>query len=83
MNRKGPYNQYAWIMTVLDSCENQSQVETTQKLFELYLKKWGKDISEVSKTTLTSNFNKETKSKSYKLKKNKSFFSKFSQIFLF
>ena len=83
MNRKGPYNQYTWIMTVLDSCENPSQVETTQKLFELYLKKWGKDISEVSKTTLTSNFNKETKSKSYKLRKNKSFFSKISQIFLF
>jgi hypothetical protein len=70
-------------MSVLDSCENPDQIETAQKLFNLYLKKWGKDISEVSRTTLVDNFDKESKSKHYKLKKNKSFFSKFSQLFLF
>lgn len=83
MNRKGLYNQYTWVMNVLDSCENPQQVETAQKLFALYLKKWDKDMSNGCKSTFVNNFDKEKRTKHLKLKKTGSFFSKFSQLFLF
>jgi hypothetical protein len=77
-------NQYTWVMKVLDSCENDSQVGTTEKLFELYKKMWVKDMTQKHIVSLTANFDKEKKSKLFKLrKKGKSFFSNVSQFFLF
>jgi hypothetical protein len=77
-------NQYTWVMKVLDSCENDSQVDTTEKLFELYKKMWVKDMTQKHIVSLTANFDKEKKSKLFNLrKKGKSFFSNMSQFFLF
>jgi hypothetical protein len=77
-------NQYTWIMKVLDSCQNDVQVATTEKLFELYKKKWINDMTQKHIVTLTANFDKEKKSKLFNLrKKGKSFFSNMSQFFLF
>jgi hypothetical protein len=77
-------NQYTWVMKVLDSCENDTQVGTTEKLFELYKKMWVKDMTQKHIVSLTANFDKEKKSKLFKLrKKGKSFFSNVSQFFLF
>jgi hypothetical protein len=77
-------NQYTWVMKVLDSCENDSQVGTTEKLFELYKKMWVKDMTQKHIVSLTANFDKEKKSKLFNLrKKGKSFFSNISQFFLF
>ena len=77
-------NQYSWIMKVLESCENDTQVGTTEKLFELYKKMWVKDMTQKHIVTLTANFDKEKKSKLFKLrKKGKSFLSNVSQFFLF
>ena len=56
-------NQYSWIMKVLESCENDTQVGTTEKLFELYKKMWVKDMTQKHIVTLTANFDKEKKSK--------------------
>ena len=77
-------DQYTWLMKVLDSCENTAQIETSERLFELYIKKWKKDISENNVTLLSNNFEKEKKGKLSKVtRKNKSFFAKMSQFFLF
>jgi hypothetical protein len=77
-------NQYTWIMKVLDSCQNDSQVGTTEKLFELYKKRWASELTQKRVMTLNSNFDKEKKSKLFNLrKKGKSFFSNISQFFLF
>jgi hypothetical protein len=77
-------NQYTWVMKVLDSCENDAQVGTTEKLFELYKKKWVKDITQKHIVSLTTNFDKEKKSKLFRLrKKGKTFFSVMSQFFIF
>jgi len=77
-------NQYTWLMKVLDSCKNPDQIETSEKLFELYMKRWKNDISEKNIILLSNNFDKEKKVKlSILTKKNKSFFSKMSQFFLF
>jgi hypothetical protein len=39
-------NQYTWVMKVLDSCQNEEQVRTTERLFELYVKKWNKELTD-------------------------------------
>lgn len=84
MNKKGLHNQYTWVMKVLDSCENFEQIETSEKLFQLYLKNWKNDLTYSHMSIITSNFEKEKKGKLSKVgKKNKSFFSKMSQFFLF
>jgi Zn/Cd-binding protein ZinT len=77
-------NQYSWVMKVLDSCQNDAQVGTTEKLFELYKKRWSVDMTQKHIVTLTANFDKEKKSKLYKLKKKgQTFLSNISQFFLF
>jgi len=70
-------------MKVLESCENPAQIETSEKLFELYLKRWGNDLNNAHITTFKSNFEKEKKNKLVAVRKKKSFFSKMSQLFLF
>lgn len=77
-------DQYTWIMKVLYSCENTAQIETSERLFELYMKKWKNDISEKNVILLSNNFEKEKKGKLSKVtRNNKSFLSKMSQFFLF
>lgn len=77
-------NQYSWVLKVLDSCENEAQVETTMKLFDLYVKRYNKKFSEKQMNTLVSNFEKEKKGKLFKTrKKTSNFLSKVSQFFLF
>jgi hypothetical protein len=82
--KRDSLNQYTWLMKVLDSCENTAQIETSERLFELYMKKWKNDISEKNVILLSNNFEKEKKGQLSKVtRKNKSFFSKMSQFFLF
>ena len=77
-------DQYTWLMKVLDSCENTAQIETSERLFELYMKKWKNDISKNNVTLLSNNFEKEKKGQLSKVtRKNKSFFARMSQFFLF
>lgn len=84
MKKKDLFNQYSWIIKVLDSCENPAQIETSERLFELYIKKWKNDISEKNIILFSNNFDNEKKGKLSKItRKNKSFFSKMSQFFLF
>lgn len=82
---KDSLNHFSWVMKVLDSCKNDSQVETSEKLFDLYLKMWKKTMSKSSYYNVTSHFEKEKKNKLNVVNKKKkgSYFSKFSQFFLF
>jgi len=82
MNNQDLYSQYSWVLKVLESCENFEQVETSERLFVLYIKKWGKN-NDKHLETIFINFQKEKNSKLMKLKKKRSFFSKFSHFFLF
>ncbi len=77
-------NQYTWVMKVLDSCQNEEQVRTTERLFELYVKKWDKELTDKQMRQLSSNFEKEKKVKLSKTRKKKgNFLSNISQFFLF
>ena len=75
------FSQYSWVLKVLESCENYQQIETSKKLFELYVKKWNKDNKQIN--CFITNFEKEKNSKTLRLKKKNTFFSKFSHFFLF
>ena len=77
-------NQYTWVMKVLDSCTNDLQVETTQKLFDLYIKKWNVELKDKYIDSLSSNFEKEKRTKLHRVRRKKgSFISKVSQFFIF
>ena len=75
------FSQYSWVLKVLESCENYQQIETSKKLFELYVKKWNKDNKQIN--CFITNFEKEKNSKTLRLKKKNTFLSKFSHFFLF
>ena len=84
MTKHDLLNQYTWVMKVLDSCVNETQVETTEKLFKLYVKKWDKELTDKQMSQLSSNFEKEKKGKLSKTRKKKgNFLSNISQFFLF
>lgn len=77
-------NQYTWIIKVLDSSENQKQIETSERLFELFINNNKNDISAKNIIILTTNFERIKKGKLINFKTNKkSFLSKISQFFLF
>ena len=84
MTKHDLLNEYTWVMKVLDSCQNETQVKTTEKLFELYTKKWNKDLTDKQMGQLSSNFEREKKGKLSKTRKKKgNFLSSISQFFLF
>ena len=82
MNREDYFEQYSWVLKVLSSCETEEQINTTEKLFKLYMKRWNKEMNLNFKVTFENNFDKEKKIKFLSLGKNrKSFLCKFSQFF--
>ena len=84
MTKNDLLNQYTCVMKVLESCENENQVRTTERLFELYVKKWNQELTDKQMGQLSSNFEKEKKGKLYRTRKRKgSFLSTVSQFFLF
>ena len=50
--------EYEWVLKVLNSSLNEVQIKTTERLFENFLNKWSKDLSEERQLTFVSNFRK-------------------------
>jgi hypothetical protein len=82
MQNKDYFCQFSWVIKVLDSCENDKQVETSCKLFELYIKKWKNEFNQKEIDLFREHFDKAVKNKSLVPKNKKRFLSKFSQFFL-
>lgn len=51
-------SEFSWVIKVLESCEFESQIESCDNLFRLFLNKWDDDISWERKTQLESSFEK-------------------------
>ncbi len=83
MQNKDYFCEFSWVMKVLDSCENEEQIGTTSKLFQLYVKKWKNEINYREIKIFNEHFENGLKRKSL-VRKNKKegFLSKFSQFFL-
>jgi hypothetical protein len=50
--------EYKWVVKVMESSTTFSQLETSEKLFQNFLGKWGAFISNIILIKLTNNFNK-------------------------
>lgn len=58
-------DDYAWALKVLNSCKTQGQIDISDRIFELFLKKWNNDIPESMKPVYISFFNKVKRTKVY------------------
>ena len=79
-------DQYCWILRVLDSCMNSDQIQTTQNLFDNFIKTNQDRMSNSNKDTFIKTFNCEKKSKLASFiskKRSKCIFSGVSKLFLF
>ena len=61
--------EYGWVIKVLESCETVDQIRVSQTVFEIFIKKWDKNISEERKFRLQNNFDKLKWVQSRKIKK--------------
>lgn len=86
MMKKDILSRYCWILNVLESCKTDEQIETTQKLFNNFLKLHDSEITDSNISSFKKVFENEKKSKCLNLKSKKSknrFGFKMSKFFLF
>jgi hypothetical protein len=65
-------NEYSWVIEVLESCNTEPQVMTTNKLFKQFIKKWSDEISDERKIRLVHGFNRLMGDKILNIRKNHS-----------
>ena len=71
MIKKNILNRYYWVLNVLESCQTDEQIETTNKLFENFLKMHYLDMTDSNITSFKKIFESEKKGKSISLKNRK------------
>lgn len=47
---------FAWVISVLNSCRKPQHLGAAENLFELFLKKWKSELSDVQVLTLNKKF---------------------------
>ena len=60
---------YEWVLKVLISSINESQIKTTDRLFNNFINKWSEELSEERKQTFFSNYRKYKSSRTITLRK--------------
>ena len=70
------FNQYAWISKVLDSCENETQIMNTERLFDNFINNYNKSIAKNTKKLFITEFSKDVKKKKLGVSKRYEFNSK-------
>lgn len=55
---------FDWVLKVLESSTNNGHINTSVRLFDIFIEKWDWEISEEKKLTLFSTFNR-SKTKKY------------------
>jgi hypothetical protein len=61
-------NDYTWVVSVLESCLTEPQIEVSKNLFERFLEKWVDEISDERRLRLSYTFNKTVLSKFSEIK---------------
>lgn len=72
MNILNIQKEYEWVLEVLESCLNQEQIKTTEKLFKNFIYKWIDDLSEERLERFNWNFQKYMSQKKLRLKRMES-----------
>ena len=74
MENQKMFSQYTWILRVLTSCENEEQIQTSEKLFKNFLGNWERTLSTSTKSIFVKEFETDKKIHLNKiLKKSKTF----------
>ena len=60
---------YDWVLNVLNSCMNELQIKTSDRLFENFLIKWSDELSDERKQTFFSNYKKYKSNRTIIVKK--------------
>lgn len=68
MIKRDVLNKFCWVLNVLDSCENESQIQTSQNLFNNFLKLY--DMKDSHIITFKKVFDDEINLKLYNLSRN-------------
>jgi hypothetical protein len=61
-------NDYTWVVSVLESCLTEPQIEVSKNLFKRFLEKWVDEISDERRLRLSYTFNKTVLSKFSEIK---------------
>jgi hypothetical protein len=69
MDMIGIQKEFNWVIKVLESCVNFTQLNSAIRLFENFLNKWERDLSNDMVFKLINTFNKLTLAHKTKIKK--------------
>jgi hypothetical protein len=58
-----PSNELKHICKILESCENEGQIQTTERMFKNFVNKWKNKVDNVDLTGYIINFNLELEDK--------------------
>ena len=62
-----PSNELKHIIRILESCENESHIQTTEVMFKNFVNKWKTKIDSTELTGYITNFNIELETKKTKI----------------
>lgn len=62
-----PSNELKHIIRILESCENESHIQTTEVMFKNFVNKWKTKIDSTELTEYITNFNIELETKKTKI----------------
>jgi hypothetical protein len=63
-------SEFKWVLKVLNSCQNISQINVVDTLFYNYKTKWVYELSDIKLMTLSSNYEREKSLKISQIQKN-------------
>ena len=70
MNTDKFQKDYKWVIKLLNSCVSIEQLDTMNRVFDLFIKKWAKNLSENQILLIHTIFKKYFKLQKRKIKKN-------------
>jgi len=62
-----PSNELKHIIRILESCENESHIQTTEVMFKNFVNKWKTKVDSTELTEYITNFNIELETKKTKI----------------
>jgi hypothetical protein len=65
-------SEYKWVLKVLNSCLNITQIKVTDLLFKTYKQKWSYEISDIKLMTINSDYERQKLLRVNEIQKNQS-----------
>lgn len=65
-------SEYKWVLKVLNSCLNITQIKVADLLFKTYKQKWSYEISDIKLMTINSDYERQKLLRVNEIQKNQS-----------